>query len=430
MELLTVPKKHSRCGIKVKCLKCKFQISNQCRLNSDKKSIRSCEHKDKHRFNLVAHVPNTISARRMKILDTKDFNTALIEMIKFKEELQKNCYQKVTIAQEKSKTRLLDFVGDYIDMLNGVNTPKHLIRIRSKDHIADIKRTFKRFCKALKVEGYKLESLDINNITDNEVEHFHNYLLDELKLGECVYNRSFINMKTFFNWINDVKDYKVKNPFAKAELSFEKRELITIKRDEFNKLLNATTEANGIGYESGKRINYYRNWLKLGFQLALETGVRAEELVRLRWTDLIEIEKDVWVFKIDNLKVNRIQTGNESGNYIKYIPLTKSLKKLLIEMGYDNNKKSWNYLLLRENNQSAEWMADCLSRGFSHFIKLVTDRKITFKHLRKTYITMLTMQVGEKAKLFTGHTNNETLKNHYLSGAHVAAGLNNFEIFK
>jgi integrase len=430
MELLTVPKKHSRCGIKVKCLKCKFQISNQCRLNSDKKSIRSCEYKDKHRFNLVTHVPNTISARRMKIIETKDFDTALVEMVKFKEELQNNCYQKVTIIQEKSTTKLLDFIVEYLDMLNGVNTPKHLIRVRSKDHIADVKRTLERFCKALKEEGYKLESLDITNIRDYEVEHFHNYLLDDLELGECVYNRSFINMKAFFNWINDVKDFEVKNPFAKAELRFEQKEVSIIKKEEFKKLLSVITEENSIGYESGKRLNFYRNWLKFGFQLGLETGVRTKELVRMRWSDLIEIEKDIWVFKINNGKVNEIQTGKESGNYVKYIPLTKSLKEVLVEMGYDTKKYSRDYLLQRENNESIEWMESCLSRGFSHFIKFATDRKLTFKHLRKTYITMLTMQVGDKAKLLTGHTNNETIKNHYLSAAYGAASLNNFEIFK
>ena len=430
MELLTVPKKHSRCGIKVKCLKCKFQISNQCRLNSDKKSIRSCEYKNKHRFNLVTHVPNTISARRMKIIETKDFDTALIEMVKFKEELQKNCYQKVTITQEKTTTKLLDFIVEYLDMLNGVNTPKHLIRVRSKDHISDVKRTFQRFCKALKEEGYRLESLEVRDIKDNEVEHFHTYLLDELKLGECVYNRSFVNMKTFFNWLNDVKDYKVKNPFTKAELSFEQKEVSIIKKVEFEKLIAVTTEENSIGYESGKRLNFYRPWLKYGFKLGLETGVRTEELVRLRWSDLIEIEKDIWVFRINNFKVNKIQTGNENGNYIKYIPLTKSLREVLVEMGYDTKKDSHDYLLHRENNESTEWMESCLSRGFSHFIKLATDRKLTLKHLRKTYITMLTMQVGEKAKLFTGHTNNETIKNHYLSAAHVAGNLSNFEIFK
>jgi integrase len=366
----------------------------------------------------------------MKIIETKDFDIALIEMVKFKEELQKNCYQKVTTTQEKATTKLLDSIVEYLDMLNGVNTPKHLIRVRSKDHISDVKRTFQRFCKALKEEGYRLESLDVSNIKDNEVEYFHTYLLDELKLGECVYNRSFVNMKTFFNWLNDVKDYKVKNPFAKAELSFEQKEVSIIKKVEFEKLISVTTEENSIGYESGKRLNFYRSWLKFGFKLALETGLRTEEIVRLRWDDLIEIEDGIWVFKVYNYKVNRIETGNEKGKFIKYIPLTKSLKTLLIEMGFETKKDFQSYLLNRENNESTEWMESCLSRGFSHFIKLATDRKLTLKHLRKTYSTRLGMQIGDKLKLFTNQSSSEVLKRSYISGAYIAASLNNFEIFK
>lgn len=73
---------------------------------------------------------------------------------------------------------------------------------------------------------------------------------------------------------------------------------------------------------------------------------------------------------------------------------------------------------------------DELSRGFTHFFKLISDRdNITFKSLRKTYISHLAMALGERTALLTGHTNNEVLRNHYLSGAFVAGNLGEFKVF-
>ena len=84
-------------------------------------------------------------------------------------------------------------------------------------------------------------------------------------------------MKTFINWVIDVKDYKIKNPFSNSELSFIKKEQTIISKDEFNKLIEVTTEENGWGYHSGEKRNLFKRWLPYAFRLGLETGVRAEE---------------------------------------------------------------------------------------------------------------------------------------------------------
>jgi len=72
---------------------------------------------------------------------------------------------------------------------------------------------------------------------------------------------------------------------------------------------------------------------------------------------------------------------------------------------------------------------DSISRGFAHYIKQVTDRPIQFKDLRKTYITHLAQILGDKCKLFTGHTNDETIKDNYISSAFLAGNLSDFSIF-
>ena len=428
MKVLKVPAKHNRSGVKIKCLKCKYQVSEICKLKGTK--LISCDHKERHRYNLIVHVPGTISMRKMKLLDTKDFNTALIELIKFKEELKNNNYHKVVKLKPMESTTTLEiFSKSYLDAISGLNTHKHLIRTRSKHYITESKLALERFKLVLKRKGFNIETLELNQIGDDEVEYYHEYLLDELKLGNVTYNKHFVIMKAFYNWVLKTKHYNVINPFSHAELTFQKRDTTVISKEEFNKLIAATTYDNGWGHHSGQKRNLYKNWLPFAFRLGLETGGRAEEIISLKWSDLMEIEKGVPVFGISNLKVNRIKYGTDSGKYIRYIPVTKSLKKLLDDLGFEEKKGSDSYLLDREEGITDDYMMKTMSRGFTFFIKKVTDRKVQFKDLRKTYITRLTLQVGDKAKLFTGHSNDAVLKNHYLSSAHLAGGLNDFEVF-
>jgi hypothetical protein len=117
------------------------------------------------------------------------------------------------------------------------------------------------------------------------------------------------------------------------------------------------------------------------------------------------------------------------GNYLKNVPITKSLMNLLLELGYDRMKETVAFIIDRPDGSDINYMMDLLSRSFAHFIKLATDRKLEFKDLRKTYITHLTMALGTNAKLFTGHTNDAVLKSHYLNGAFLAGNLNDFSVF-
>ena len=76
-----------------------------------------------------------------------------------------------------------------------------------------------------------------------------------------------------------------------------------------------------------------------------------------------------------------------------------------------------------------QYFMDSLSRGFSHYFKLISDRGLHFKDLRKTYITLLTEQLGTSAKIFTGHTNDEVLKGHYIASEYTAVKLNDLDLF-
>ena len=427
MTVLKVPAKYKRVGLKVKCLKCKYQVSERCGETAN--SIATCQHKDKHRFNLVVCVPGSPGARRTKILDTTNLETALTELSKFREECKRNNYHKSMVQTTTQQTTITAFATAYLDTISGQNTPTFLIRQRSEEHIGDCRRVISRFCISLKKRGYNIGTLDLKDIHDEQVQVFHEFLLEELKLGQTTYNKHFVIMKTFFNWVIKVKDYDISNPFRHAELRYDKREKNIVNKEEFEKLLSVITPENGYIKIKNKRRNLYRPWLVNALKLALETGLRTEELVVLRWSHIVDLGNDVLIFKISNLKVNRIQTGESVGKYVKHIPITQSLMKLLMGMGYDEKKNSDGYIIERTKSETTKYMMVAVSRGFNHYIKLATERDLKFKDLRKTYITHITLALGDKAKLFTGHSNDEVLINHYLSGAYLAGSLCKFNMF-
>lgn len=421
--MLKVPAKYNRCGIKVKCLKCKYQVSAKC--GSTGKAISSCDHKHQHRYNLIVCVPNNPGARRTRILQTTNFNDALVELAKFKEELKQQGYHKQKISKAENETTLNYFMTAYLDAVSGLNTPVILIRQRSKQHIGDSLRAFKRFRTSLKNAGYHFDGMNPEHIKDQEVSVYHEYLLNDLKLGERSYNKHMGILKTLFNWIKRVKDYDVPNTFNHVELSTVKTQVSIINKIEFEKILDAITVENSRHGPSGKY--YYRDWLKPVYRLALETGLRREELLTLKWSDIVPVDGVTLVCRIPNLKVNRIMKGRTSLEQMKYIPVTKSLLTLLKVLGYDEYKES-DHRIIDRPDQSLEQAKGLLSRAFSHFNTFTDNRPMKFAVLRKTYITKLTIAAGPNAKLFTGSSSDEVLKNHYISSAVVAASLDDFEV--
>lgn len=441
---LFIPESKKWKGLTIYCYKCKTNItSGVCR--STGKSIKQCPHGDKHVFKVYISVPGTENQRKTKKLETRDINEAIIQAIEFENEVKKNACQnkgnnekKPAVIKENQKATkpylLIHALSRYIGWLHNEGVPAHLIRERSQEHIKDVERSFKSLGECLKDNGYNLGVISVEDINDEMVGKMYSYL-EERKFAGRTFNKYFSYYTSFLKWYAEEYDYPIRNYFERVK---RKRlnpnpEAITYK--EYEALLKQITPENGIKeYKDGVKPtrSVYRPWLADGFRLALETGRRREEVINLKWNDILESEGIPYI-KVEDYKVNRIQNRitDEERKYNK-IPITNSLGKLLNKLGYQQYANTDSYILAPEIKISrGRVMSDILSRGFSHYYdQLNTERNLTFKCLRKTYITKMDIYRGKgKVKEITGHSNDQVIQGSYVDGKEIAKSLREFEVF-
>jgi integrase len=380
----------------------------------------------------LVHIPGT-KKRVSKVAKSENFNEALAEMITFKEELRKQGFHKVEIKVKTLDTTVAGLMKEYLNYISGNGTHAHLNKKLSDDHIQYYKKIFLRFCEAIKKAEYNPELLDVKDINDDVVEIFH-FHIESFGLNKTTYTKHFVLMKAFINWVIEKKDYKIHNAFSHVSLQIAKRPKNPIAKAEFEKLIEVTTPENGISIDekTGKKRNRYKTWLTTAFKIGLETGLRREEIVSLQWNNIRELNyqgNSCIILDVHNLKNNRRKFGEDKGEYVKPIPVTKGLYILLMSLGYKEKKGTEGFIIEREGKVDIKYLLDEISRGFAHFIKLVTTRKIEFKDLRKTYITQLSMRLGKNTKLFTGHSDDQVLRDSYIAEEFISANLSDFSVF-
>lgn len=470
-----IPEKYKRCGIRLQCLNCRSEVTDTCHEKGS--SIATCKQQEKHRFKFVVHIPKTSHGKCTMLSNCETISEALVEMEIYKKALKQTNYcneeakkiisgslstepiqadsdpnpllpaepQTKTESEiettpfppvrtsEDSATKLLlvDYANKYLKFITGEEVPIHLKRNYTKDHVSEITRVMERFCVSLDKAGYDVNSISLPDIKQTEIGLFCGYVQS---LGIKSYNKHCAIVKAFYNWCIEIKDCEVKNPFNKMTLAVRKKSKTAIEQHEFQKLLNVITYENGHAtLNNGKPINYYYDWLGIAFRLFLETGGRGEEVVNLNFNQIVELHKGVKAFKLVNLKVWRIKTGGDEeriDEFVKYIPITASLNRLLLECGLLSYAGTDRHIIPFASDLRPSYVQDIISRAFTHYIKSVTDRKIELKDLRKTYITRLSEVLGNKTKLFTGHADDAVLERHYLADEALMSGLTHINIFE
>lgn len=435
---LVIPQSKKFKGLFVACGKCRSNVSDTCKeLN---KSIHKCPHPDRHYFKAVVSVAGTTNERKTKNLKTRDYDEAVKETIDFSREVKenrkgghkKNDIKEIIRTKEQGKPNLLvHSMARYIGWLNNEEVPAHLKKERSKEHIKDVERAFKLFVICLRERGYNLESFTMDEINDNIVGLIFSHL--EIKeQSNRTFNKVFSFLTSWFKWYSDEYNQPMRNWFEKVKRKKLNPKPQSITKNEFDALLKQITPENGVRYYDGVKVKrtFYRDWLKDAFLIALLTGRRREEISNLTW-NLVDMKQGI--ITIEDFKVNRIQkrVSNDEKKLI-YIPITQELEDLLHQLGYEEKKDTNQYLLANEVKISRKKvMGDILSRGFSHYYnQLKTGRKLTFKSLRKTYITSLQIQMGANTKMITGHSDNGVIEGNYIDKIKIAKAARNTSVFQ
>lgn len=418
-----------------------FLYCNSC------KGMYSCDKLVKCRCNNLVykariHISGTRHGSVPMVLPTKDFLTAVKLFHEFKEGLLKNSYQKVQITKVESKPiRLIECFAHYMGFLNNVNVPEHKQKKRDPKYIGKIDFLFEQYKAALETNGINWKILNFTEVNDVIVGFIHKYFLSYLQYSNKTYNNNMALLKSFTSFIIKEFDLNYVNPFLGVPNMLVTPKVTSVREDEFEQLLEIVTPENGIqmktikSRKNMKKTNHYKPWLKHGFKLGLYTGGRSEDVVELKWTDIqLDDEGQLDTIKSIDHKIDSANNNltSKQERYYKYFVISEELKNLLLEMGYERYKGSDKYILAPEDGLRRSNVAGILSRSFSHYYnQLNTGREVTFRHMRKRYMTSAMNQFGESAGALTNHkTLNMTNKHYHDKDVTREEAKQTFSVFK
>ncbi|MDP1881021.1 MAG: phage integrase SAM-like domain-containing protein [Parachlamydiaceae bacterium] len=432
MSSLRNPKKIKIPGLYVYCNKCKLKVDQKCGLTG--KKINSCTVNENHKYKVFVYIPGSDGKAKTKVLDTKDENEAIKQALAFREELEKcNYSNKINVTKTHVPRTIVEGMAYYISYLNNETPHEQEHKQRSKGHLNEVERYFKYFLDYLESQEIIITSITIEKLDKNVVGKLKSYLLNEKNYAPKTYNKYIGTMRVFIAFLIEEFDFRMKNPFKGFKRLRSEKKINTIDKAEFHDLLKIITPDNGIEtLSTGEKKNHYKPWLKGALLLALLTGRRREELVKMKFKGIIEdANKEPISICIEDFKVNRSNdlSAKESIKVI-YVPVISPLKNLLYTLEYYKYKETDKYILAPEEKMERRTIMDFISKSFTHYYKqLKTGKKLQFYDLRKTYISHLYAKHGEKARIITKHSSEDVMMNHYIDKKVIAEVAMDFDLF-
>ena len=401
MRKLTLPHNPHK-GLKIFC--------RTCRIDNPK-----CKHYDRQVFRVRIHIPGNSKSIRTKFLEAGNYNNAVAECVDFERELKSNGYESmaVTFSQTSNDYNIGDAVVKYREYMSGKSKFAHLKKNVSEEYIDECVRYCKKFVENLSLTKNLKRTRPTDVITD-DVSNF--YIWAEENYSSKTFNKCFIALRAFFEFLIEIENIEMKNPFRKfVPKSVTPSSIDIITEDEFNKVLAAVDTFNPFITLGGKgeKKNLYKPYLKDGFKLFLLTGGRREEVVDLKWSDIYSTPQGVKLFIIDNLKVKRMKKNNKECK--KYIGINVDLEDFLIELGMNEKIGRDEYILFPNRDVKTKTIMTDLSKGFSHYKEGAGIKKdISLSNLRKTYLTWHHQVLGDDTGLVSSHSTTQVLEKYYL----------------
>ncbi|NRT15285.1 integrase [Flavobacterium sp. 28A] len=408
MNKLIIPKNPHK-GMKIFCYKCK-------------RDNPICKHYDIQKYKVVIHVKGEVAKRKSQVLISRIYNEAVIEAIEYEKGLIATNFQPIIHNEENNNYSILGAVSVYENYLKGEHRYAHMLKIVSKSHQSECMKFCDFFLDS--IIAYKdITSTSIIDVDQSDVARFYKWA--DGHYAARTFNKCLGALRAFFNFLINVEAIEIKNPFAVYQpKAVIKKNVETLTEDEFSSILSAIDSAGSIKVLGGKgeRKNMFRPYLKDGFKLFLLTGGRREEVVDLRWSNIISTGNNVMFFDIENLKVNRIKKMGHSNKYNKRIPVNIDLFDLLVTLGYEDKKNSNDFILFPKRNVKTETIMNNMSKSFTFYAEAAGIKKdVSLNNLRKTYITWLNRAMGKDTGILTSHGGQQVLVDHYIDGTILTA---------
>ena len=323
MKKFTLPQNPHK-GLKIFC--------RTCRIDNPK-----CKHYERQVYRVRIHIPGDSSSVRTQFLEAENYNDAVAECVDFERELKANGYERtaVTFSETSTDYSIVDAIVKYREYMSGESKFAHLKKNVTQGHIDESVRYCWKFVENLSLSK-NVKRMRPTDIKAEDVSNFYKWA--EENYGNKTFNKCFVAVRAFFEFLIDIEDFNMKNPFRKFVPKITTPANIdTITEEEFNQILAAVDTAYPIQTLGGKgeEKNMYRPYIKDGFYLFIFTGGRREEVVDLKWSNIYTLDSGVKTFIVTNLKVTRIKKNAKE--YTKYFPINKDFEDFASFAGWGYN---------------------------------------------------------------------------------------------
>lgn len=428
MQRLKLPKKLRIAGLYLYCNECKKRYSNDSKVN--------CSHRLVYQAKI--HVPNTKDSTRVKVLAASNIDEAITEIQKFKTFLKEtNFNSEPDIELQETPILLTDCMAYYIAYLRNENVYEMHRKERTEGHIKDYIRNFKYYINALNKANVNVENLKFIDITKRETNYFHNYITLELKASNRYYNNMISALRIFTDFITREFRLSYNNPFKDVKKKYVKLRNITVNQSLFQRLISVCSFDNGWAEQGSmkERRNRYRTWMVDSFYLSLYTGGRLDEVTNIRWSDIIYDEHGVPMFiNSEDYKFNRAHSDivSEDDKKGKLFVVFKEFREFLQRIGLEEKRHSNDFIIGAESIESRRTIKENMSKGFTHFKrKAGISEKVSWKNLRKTYITQVNKSQGSETAMVTDHDGMDVVRKHYINKDEVKKrAINEIKIYE
>lgn len=429
MQNLRIPEKYRRTGLYIYCYQCKgySNIKDGCLKKSP-----SCNHPPQRQvYKLKIHIPGTKNMSRTKILNTRDIKEVDMLRLEFIEQLKNKNYNTSPMLQSQvsngEKYLLAYQMKRYLDFItNGGFYEFEAPRELSVTTINDYKRNFRYFIDSI-AGMVNIKTIRIDEIQEEHIELFHKYIRKKSS-SDKTYNNIVSSLKTFYNHLISYEKLDVRNVFKLVPVHTVYYDPQSYSKEEFEKVLAVTKIENG--YDAKRKRSRFREWLPITFKLGIFTGLRLDELVHMKFSDIVEVDGDL-VLESINQKASKL-IDRKSNKRIKRLPVIPELLKVLNEeCDFELNKNTDKFIIAPEM-EKRNTVNSIITKGFTHFKRQAgIDSRKCFKELRTTFITRLHDEYGDLhlTLMISDHSNKEMARKHYLAQLNAVKKCSGFRVF-